>query len=296
MSTNESNLFFQVSSKEGALKMLEINQKVDSSTLEKVNSALSELTNSLFEFKEKVALHDSELEGKLFRFILANASMLKLIERTPINMRNSDYKILDLHTLNSISIMQIENFLIIYYLSFSKGSIEEKDMRYDLYRLHGLDKQRNFTVKSPFGEKKKAEINQEFETILEQLKSREVFNLLSTKEQHKLLKLKFAKTIKTEAIFKESGISRHGTDELWRLYSNHAHSEYISDRQFRSYYNNPKANPLTADLNIQFQIILTAKLCRFLTEKFESPKKVISRLDEDARILIYTWGYKVGGS
>lgn len=294
MSTNESNLFFQVTSKEDALKMLEINQKVDSSTLEKVNSALSELTNSLFEFKEKIAYHDSELEGKLFRFILANASILKLIERTPITMRNTDYKILDFLTLNTISRMQIENFLMIFYLSFSDGSEEEKDMRYDLYRLHGLNKQLGFTVKTPFGEKKKAETNKEFETILKQLKDREVFRSLDTKEQQKLLKLKFAKTIKTETIFRKSGITSFGTDELWSLYSNHAHSEYISDRQFRSYYNNSKTNP--AHMNIKFQIILTAKLCRFLTEKFESPKKVISRLDEDARILIYTWGYKVKGS
>ena len=294
MKSSNDNLFFQVNSREVALKMSGVNSNINATTLGKLNMALSELTNSLFEFKEKVAYHDSELEGKLFRFILANASMIKLIDKTPIEICKKQYKTLDLHTINTISRMQIETFLMTYYLSFSEGSTEEKDMRYDLYRLHGLNKQLSFTVKSPFGEKKKVEVNQEFETVLKQLKSRKIFRKLGEKKQKILLKFQYAKIIKPDILFRESGIASYGTDELWSLYSNHTHSEYISDRQFRSYYNNAKTNSLTANLNIQFQIILTAKLCRFLTEKLESPKKVISRLDEEARILIYTWGYKVG--
>lgn len=294
MKSNYANLFYKVNSMEAAQKMLELNSKVDEFKLEKLNSALSKLTNSLFEFKEEIAYHDSELEGKLFRFILGNASIIKLINKTPTKIVGKDFKVLDLHSINSLSRMQIETFLMIYYLSFTEGSIEQKDMRYDLYRLHGLNKQANFSVKSEYGRKKKTELTEEFEIAIKQLRSRQVFKELDTKQQQKLLKLKFSKIIKPETLFKESGISNFGTDELWSLYSNHTHSEYISDRQFRSYYNKTNTNSLSADINIQFQMILTAKLCRFLTEKFESPKKVISQLDESARILIYTWGYKLG--
>lgn len=291
--SNSANLLYLIDTWASARKVVEVSQKVDGVHLDQLNSALSELSNSLFEYKEAVAYHDSELEGKLFRFIMANSSLIKLLDRSKLRLKDKNYDVLDLHTINTISRMQIEAFLMIYYLSFSSGTKEEKDMRYDIYRLHGLKKQGGFTVKSKYGETKRDQINTEYETVLHQLKSREAFKVLNHIQQEKILKLTHAKIIKPEILFTESGISLYGTDELWSLYSNHTHSEYVSDRQFRSYYKNGKHTPLNAQLNIQFQIILTAKLCRFLIEKFDSPKKVINQLNETSRILIYTWGYQV---
>lgn len=286
-----SSLLYKIDTLESVRKVMEISQKADGKSLEHLNIALSELTHSLFEYKEDVAYHHSELEGKIFRFLMGNASLIKLLEKVPLKIKNNNYTVLDLPTIHSISRMQIETFLMIYYLSFSKGSAEEKDMRYDLYRLHGLNKQAGFSIKSQYGQTKKAELNQEYETVLHQLKSRQIFNDLEQKEQESFLKFTHAKITKPDVLFKESGIKDFGTDELWSLYSNHTHSEYISDRQFRSYYKMAKTNSLSADLDIQFQIILTAKLCRFLIEKFDGPKKVIPRLEETSRILIHTWGY-----
>lgn len=291
--SNSANLLYLIDTWASARKVVEISQKVDGVHLDQLNFALSALSNSLFEYKEAVAYHDSELEGKLFRFIMANSSLIKLLDKNQLRLKDKNYDVLDLPTINSISRMQIETFLMIYYLSFSTGPAEEKDMRYDIYRLHGLKKQAEFSVTSQYGKTKRAEINQEYETVLDQLKSRPIFKNLEQTYQDKLLQLLHAKIVKPDVLFKESGIKDFGIDELWRLYSNHSHSEYISDRQFRSYYKMAKTKSLSADSNIQFQIILTAKLCRFLIEKFDGPKKVIPSLDETSRILIYTWGYQV---
>ena len=294
--SDNSNLLYKVKDMASAIKLAEMSEAFSSDKLSKINTALSELTNSLYEFKEEVDYHDTELEGKIFRFVLANSSFINLLNKTPSKLSNKMFNVLDLSTINSVTRMQIESFLMIYYLSFSEGSIDEKDMRYDLYRLHGLKKQSGFSVKSKYGESKKAALEKEFDSVLSQLKSRQIFTDLNGKLRNKLLKLSHAKIIKPDILFTESGLSRFGTDELWSLYSNHTHSEYISDRQFNSNYKKLRSKSLSAQINIQFHIILTAKLCRFLIDKFESPKKVIPRIDETSRALIYTLGYKVGGN
>jgi hypothetical protein len=288
-----ANLLYKIDTWESARKMVEVSQKIDRDSLEQINISLSALSNSLFENEEALPYHDSQLEGKLFRFLMANSSLIKLLEKSNLKLHDKSYEVLDLYTINTLSRMQIETFLMIYYLSFSAGTDEEKDMRYDLYRLHGLKKQAGFSVKSKYGETKKREVTEEYENVLSQLKSRQVFKDLELSIQLKLLNLLHAKIIKSEVLFQESGLKDFGTNELWSLYSNHTHSEYISDRQLRSNYKNPNSIHSSANSNIQFQIILTAKLCRFLIEKFESPKKVIDQLTETARILIYTWGYQV---
>ena len=276
-----------------ALKLAEMSETFNANKLFKINKALSELTNSLYEFKEKVQYHDSELEGKIFRFIMGNSSLLKLMDKVTVQLKDKTYETLDVPTINSITRMQIESFIMIYYLSFSTGSVEEKDMRYDIYILHGLNKQSNFPIKSEFGEKKREEILRGIEAVKKTLNSRQPFVNLDPKSKKEILKLKYAKVIKSDELFRESGISKLGVFDMWSLYSNHTHSEHISDRQYRTYYKRGTEGKLDVNINIKIHGILTAKLCRFLIDKFESPKKVLSRIDETSRALIYTWGYKM---
>ena len=291
--SHNAKLLYQVKDSKSALRLIEINKTLNSEKLSVINAALSQLMNSIHESKEAVQYHDSELEGKIFRFVMGNSSLLKLLSKVSVQFNGKTYEKLDLPTIYSVTRMQIESFIMIYYLSFTQGTTDERDMRYDLYKLHGLKKQSNYTVRTNYGEMKKEEVLKEYDDVMNSLKSRRSFISLDSKLKKDMLKLKYAKVIKPHVLFRESGLSKVGFSDAWSLYSNHTHSEYISDRQFKTYYGKKKQTKPDVKFNIQLHIILTSKLCKFLIDKFESPKKVISRLDEASRIMIYTWGYQI---
>ncbi len=76
------------------------------------------LTQSLFDYKEKPPYHLRELEGKYFRFGLANQSLLGLIKGNQFRLIDRDVLIPDIFSFKSLTRMQIESYLIMHYLFF----------------------------------------------------------------------------------------------------------------------------------------------------------------------------------
>lgn len=258
---------------------------------DKITNSLFILTQSLFDNKEKVAYYQRELEGKLFRFGLANQSLINLIKGNQFTLVNIKTRITDMFSINSITRMQIESFLIIYYLFFDKVSVKEKNFRYDIYKVHGLQKQLGFKTSTEFPKKQEylEKMKSELDEAISNIKSSDLFKNADEKTQQSFLKPKYAKLVKSEMLFNKSGIDDTRVNDMWKIYSNHAHSEHISDRQYNTAYKINKSVTESSSLIITINSILTSKIILNFVSQFESVNQKYLELDIESRNHIEIW-------
>lgn len=258
---------------------------------EKITDTLFKLTQSLFDNKVKIAYYQSELEGKLFRHGLANQSIITLLKGNKFKLINNDSSIIDVFSLNSITRMQIESYLIIFYLIFDKIPTTEKNFRYDIYKIHALRKQLTMQIgelpeKKSYLSKIKTELNQSITNI----EKSSIFKNANPKLKEKYLNPGFAKLIKSKIIFETSGLNDSRLNQMWELYSNYAHCEHISDRQYNTIYRIEKTTINNSSLSLMINSILTSKIILDFCEEFSVVEKKYSEIDLSIRNYIEYWG------
>lgn len=254
-----------------------------------LTNSLFILTQSLFDNEEKIKYFHSEIENKYFRYGLANQSISKLLKGNEFQLISLDVNITDLFSIFSITRMQIESYALIFYLFYDNINDDEKNFRYDIYKLHGLQKQSKFDTTTENGNKKKKLILDEIELIKVKIKKYEIYKNSGPKQQIEFLKPKRAILQFSKELLLKSGLGTSRIDEIWNLYSNHAHGEHISDRQFNYIYKNKKSTLDESLLVITINSIITAKLCKFITNSFEGAEKKYNQLDSKSKVHIEIW-------
>jgi hypothetical protein len=254
-----------------------------------ITNSLFTLTQSLFDNKVQIEHHHAEIENKYFRFGMANHSIKKMLDGNRFFMINKQIEITDLFSVFALTRMQIESFAIMYYLFFDKLETIEKDFRYDLYKLHGLQKQNKFPLKFKKNEEKKKIIEKEIDILMDKIKGYKKFQKSSEKEQKKYLNPSFAKMELTKDILIKSGIDSNRINDIWNLYSNHAHGEHISDRQYNYIYKNKKSTLEESMTVININTILTSFLCKLISDEFVGVKKKYEELPLGDKIQIEIW-------
>jgi hypothetical protein len=254
-----------------------------------LTNSLFTLTQSLFDSNEKIKYFHSELENKYFRYGIANHSISNLMTGNEFKLITLDVKITDLFSIFSLTRMQIESYALMFYLFYDDVPENEKNFRYNIYKLHGLIKQSKFNTTSEKGIEKKNKILTEIESLKETITEFKTFKNSSLKEQTNFLKPKRAVFLFSKDLLAKSGLESSRIDEMWDLYSNYAHSEYISDRQFNSIYKINKSTLEETLLALNINSIMTARLCTFLTNSFQGVKQKYTELDIKERVHIETW-------
>jgi len=255
-----------------------------------ITNSLFSLTQSLYDGNETVKYHQNELEGKFFRFGLANQSILNLMKGNRFKMLNLEVLSGDIFSIKSIVRMQIESFIIMYYLMFDKVSDEEKDVRYSVYKLHGLRKQSSFPVKTNFAKEQFEKINKEIQESEKVISSSKIYKNSTQKEKERLLFPKFPKLIKSEIIIENSGLKESRIFDMWSIYSNYAHAEHISDRQYNTLYKIEKSIKKDCLSILELNSIITSKLVLLLKDTFQSANNKYVEFSEKEKVHIETWG------
>jgi hypothetical protein len=254
--------------------------------LKRLNNSFGQIINNLSESNITLKYFQSDLEGKLIKFFLANLSILKLVDGVEFELLGRKHWTRDIFSINSITRMQIENFIMINYLFFENISEEEKDLRYDIYKLHGLIKQHNFKVLLPENQKKKDEVFEEMSSLKTKISESSIFKQADNKVKEKYLKPKDALLIKRDELFSKYELTKLNIDGAWRLYSNQSHSEHIGDRQYNYYYKIEKSTEKAIISSLMNLSILTNKLIFLLINEFESSRELFSKFPLSVRLLI----------
>ena len=114
---------------------------METKRLNLITKHLFRLIQTLYDNKINHPYHLTELEGKYFRFGLANISNMNLIRNHSFELLGREVPLHDFFSLKSLTRMQIESFSLMFYLFFDDVEENEKSFRYDVYKLHGLQKQ-----------------------------------------------------------------------------------------------------------------------------------------------------------
>ncbi len=257
--------------------------------LTKLTSGLFRITQNLFDKKVQIKYNEADLESKIIRFGYTNHTITNLLQGTNINLLGNYIKNIDLFSVYSIMRLQIESFIMIYYLVFDEISSEEKEYRYNIYKLHGLQKQYNVKVYTPEGIKLKEKINDDIQKIIASLKETVQYKEASKAEKEKILEPPFSKIIKPEILFNNSGISLFRIRDIWNIYSNHAHAEHISDRQY-NYFAEDVNRKTSAIISVINQCsVLTTKLITLIAKHFENQGVQLIELEEEIQLQLSIW-------
>jgi hypothetical protein len=259
--------------------------------LKSLNNSLLILINSLVESNAKPLYFQTELESKFHRFFLTNLSILKLVQGLEFEISGKTYPTRDVFSINSLTRMQLENYIVMKYLFFDDVSEEEKDFRYDIYKFQGLTKQSGFNVTKPESQKKKDSIIEEIEIIKSKIEKSLFFEEADAKTKMKYLTAKDALLKKKKDLFESYGLSKLKLDEAWSLYSNHSHSEHIGDRQYNFYYKVEKSTDKAMISPLMNNSVLTAKLCNLMLVNFESAVNKFDAFSLSDKILIKKYNF-----
>lgn len=257
---------------------------------ESITHVLFTLTQSLYEANQEIDYHQHELENKYFRFGLTNHSILKLIQGNNFSLLSNPIVMTDVFSIFSLTRMQIEAFTIMYYLFFDKETIETLRFRYDIYKLHGIRKQSSFVPQTEKSKLIHTILKEEISKIEQRIKESNFYAEATPKVRKQYLNPKYAKLISTDHILDLSKLKSNRFNDMWSLYSNHAHSEHISDRQYNAIYKNKKSTIEESCSVLTVNTIMTAKLCILLTEAFVGAKKSFESQSMENKVLIETWG------
>lgn len=263
----------------------------ENDTLKLLNMSLSQLVNSLSESKVIPKYFQTDLESKFLRFFMTNLSILKLVEGIEFDLSSNTHFTRDIFSIYSLCRMQIENFIVMKYLFFDDVSEEEKEFRYDIYKLHGLLKQSNFTVSKSENQEKKDLVLEEINIIKSKITESLIFKEANQKFKSNYLSPNYALLYKKDNLFKSYGLTKLNIDGAWSLYSNHSHSEHIGDRQFNFYYGIEKSTDKAMISSLMTNSVLTAKLCNLMLVNFESAVTKFNAFSLSDKILIKKYNF-----
>ncbi|GGA84993.1 hypothetical protein GCM10008015_27230 [Flavobacterium palustre] len=267
----------------------DIGKKID--FFSSMTNCLFELANNPFERRIQIKSHQSILEAKAYRFAFANNSIISLIKGTKVKILDKEINSIDIDSLNSITRMQIETFLILFYLVFDKVEDEIKDFRLNIYKLHALQKQNNFEISADFidTENSRKKIKLEIEEAIDAIKQSNLFQQANETKKKEYLNPRYAKLIESKQLFERSGIQKSRIDQMWSIYSNYAHSEYISDRQHYCRVINPNSKVETISLILDINKMLTSRLIWNLKLLYNENVEKYDSFDLKDKVHIETW-------
>lgn len=259
--------------------------------LKTLNGSLISLICSLSENVEVGVDFKYDLESKLLRVAFANQSILNLTNGIELKISDKEINTRDVFSIYSLSRMQIESFLMLFYLFFDNIAEEEKDFRYDLYKLQGLIKQSKFKATKKVSLEKRELVLAEIDIVKNNLMKNICFIDADEKEQRNYLKGNKSKLYSTDILFEKIGFTTLNIDGIWSLYSNHIHSEHIGDRQFNSMFKEKMSTDDETVSVIMINSVLTAKLCCFLIDSYNSAEDKFNRFTDLEKVLIKIYNF-----
>lgn len=198
---------------------------------------LAFLANTMFERKIKDEDYKYYSETLAYKFIYQSLNLRSILKGVQFNSKifSFDRLIFDVSSAYIIQRALFENYLTFFYLYIQPKTEDEKLCKWLIYKISGLKSRQDF--KSDFVEyKEKIESErQEIQESINQLKSNCFFQTLLISKQNQILNNFPARLTGWQKLFNSSELRSEMFVKAWRLYSNYAHSEYISLIQFKDF-------------------------------------------------------------
>ncbi len=222
------------------------------------------------------------------KFILHAYSIVDLLNGRNIK---SDYlgfqkNIIDISSIYTLTRTVIENYLTFFYLYVQPSNNEEVFFRYQLLELAGLhSRQRNKAVIDEHINLKEEERKKilELENIIY---NHPQFNKLNRKTRNNIQGRKAARIYTWEKLLNEADLNVDLFEAGWFLYSEFAHSEFVSHIQLYGYFSEELSSIEASDTVSSLLLALISVFIFDLVNLFKEVEERYNSLDKNVKEVI----------
>jgi hypothetical protein len=283
-----------------ALKELHLIDSIPASfeSLELITKAKTELIQSIYDSKPKLGEGEVFIETLSIKILLTTKSIIELGKGTKVSAltKESNVKLLDFPSINILTRSIVEAFLTMEYLFYNNLEEEERNFRFYIWQISGYKARQSFFekrkgLKKNITEKLNTELL-EIERLLSIIEKSPYYSQIDKQKSWKLDKYGLPRLVSWQKLIEQSILKTSLFETSYKLYSNYAHSEFISLIQMNgkqmlnkgSKENNDSIlNPLRAVKMIN----CISMVC--LKNKFDFASKVFEKYDDETKTTILFW-------
>lgn len=267
---------------------------------------LISIVNTIAEEKIQIPIYKKKIETLIFRYTITAKTCLALLEGTKLDSTHFEKgsTVIDIPALYMLTRSLMENYLTIFYLFIQENNnekiIEYRNLIYEISTLHHRQSFQLQSIPIPLAiERKMAEEAKVIKVMEKAIKANIEFQKLDHKIQKKVLNSpahrKPSMLLSWKILFEQSKLNNDKFHHLWRIYSNYAHSEYLSVMQTEDALKNPQRVQFYIYQLLQVQVPLLCRLIIEFTELFPVTKKKYDSLDIKIKAEIEVWDMMATG-
>lgn len=266
--------------------------------LENILQSKAFVIESIYETKPKFETGEVYQETLLHKMLFTSRSVLELSKGIDFSLLQSNIRgsIIDRSSIYILTRSLIETFLTLEYLFFNNLSREEQIFRYNLWRISGFMSRQDFEIiqNKKFTDQIEREKN-EISELKKEIKLSPLYSQLKDQQLWKLDKYGLPRIISWTSLLKESVLKNNSFEKVYKLYSNYAHSEFISIIQLNEgkLGKYDRFNIETTITTLNNVRILNCVVLKMFTDKFEFANTKYREIDEEQRFIIEFWN-KIG--
>ncbi len=267
-------------------------------SLEIITKAGTELIQSIYDSKPKLGEGEVFIETLSIKILLASKSIIELGNGTKVSAltKDSNVKLLDFPSINILTRSIIEAFLTMEYLFYNNLDKEERIFRFYIWQISGYKSRQSFFEKSQglkqnITDKLQTELN-EIERLLSIIEKSPYYKKMDKQSLWKLDKYGLPRLVSWQKLLEQSILKTSMFETSYKLYSNYAHSEFISLIQMNGKDTLNKGskkndNAILNSLRVVKMINCISMVC--LKNKFDFTSKVFEQFDNETKTTILFW-------
>jgi hypothetical protein len=253
------------------------------------------LIQALFEIKPKLNEGEVYIETFVSKILFTSQSILHLCNSHKFKIEKYDNRleVIDTQSIFILTRSIIEGFLSLEYLYFNQLSLEEKQFRFKLWRVSGIMSRQQFadSISDQFREKLERE-RILIEQIKAEIKNSPYYSTLDKQHLWKLDRFGLPRLNSWGQLLSDSILKHAGFKKIYALYSNYAHSEYLSMMQINegSMHKDDPRNLEAIDTVLNIVCMINSVLAELLIQQFPALNSKYEELEESIRYPIQYWG------
>lgn len=267
-----------------------------------INQSFIHLIESLYINTPKLKDGEVFIETLSMRIALTSKSIISLSNGFFLNTHEKVgiNKVVDFPSINILARSIIESFLTLEYLFYNELEDKEREFRFLIWRISGYKARQNFfsnrelKAEKNIVKEKLDDERREIQDLLKKIEEFEYYKVMKSSDLWKLDKFGVPRLKSWNDLLENSVLKDDIFITPYKLYSNYAHSEFISLIQINGKDNLTKGSELnTLHLKNVLRIILMLNCVGIieLKQKFANSNSAYDDLPEKEREIIEFWNF-----
>jgi len=285
-----------------AKKQLEKIDDVDAiiQNIKSSSQAFTQIIDSMYAGNPTLKDGEVFIEIVSMKILLATRSVAELTKGVYLetNTKQGVHKLLDFPSINVLARSILEAYLTLEYLFYNNLNDKEKEFRFKIWRVSGYKSRQNFfdeEDKVQMGDEIKEKLTEEsneIDTLLEEIKEYPYYADLNKNDYWKLDRYGIPRLCSWSKLLENSTLKTENFSTLYKLFSNYAHSEFISLIQMHGadiLNLGSEQNSLHLKNALRFILMINCVSIIQLKNKFSCTNDSYERLEARQKELIQFW-------